>query len=119
MNSNTHLPPGALLLAQQFHPRHKLSIPDVSPVLGMSRDGLYKRIRTGTIGLRIRRDELGKQWILLSDLIIYLFPEISELPSGLPSGMPEITVEKRKRGRPPGSGHKPKALPLLQEGGAQ
>ena len=97
--SNPSLPLGAILLAQQFHPRHKLSIPDVCPVLGLSRDGLYKRIRTGTIGLRIRKDELGKQWVLLSDLISYLFPE-TESMTAMPSGMPEITVEKRKRGRP-------------------
>ncbi len=108
-------PPGALLLAQQFHPRHKLSVPDVSPVLGLSRDGFYKRLRMGKLSLRIRQDECGKKFILLSDLIAYLFPEISESMTALPSGMPEPLVEKRKRGRPPGSGNKPKDP--SQEGG--
>lgn len=99
MSSHPSLPPGALLLAQQFHPKHRLSIPDVCPVLGLSRDGLYKRIRTGTINLKIRRDELGKQWVLLSDLIAYLFPETA-MPSEMPSELTETPVEKRKRGRP-------------------
>lgn len=113
------LPPGALLLARQFYPKHRLSISDACPVLGLSRDGLYKRIRTGTINLKIRKDEFGRQWILLADLIAYLFPEIAEsaLPSGLPSGISEPPTDKRKRGRPPGAGNKPKAP--LPEGGVQ
>ena len=115
---NITFPPGAILLAQQFHPRHKLSIPDVSPVLGMSRDGLYKRIRTGKIGLKVRRDELGKQWILLSDLIAYLFPEISDSISmtAMPSEALFPSQEKRKRCRPPGSNNKPKISAPPQNG---
>lgn len=122
MNSTTgHLPPGALLLAQQFQPKHRLSITDVCPVLGLSRDGLYKRIRTGKIALRIRKDELGRQFVLLFDLIAYLFPEVSDSLTALPSGTLEPPANKRKRGRPPGSGNKPKT-PLAGgdgEGGAR
>lgn len=99
--SNHSLPQGALLLAQQFFPKHRLSVPDVCPVLGLSRDGFYKRLRTGKLNLRIRQDECGKKWILLSDLISYLYPEqiqahpVLSSPSGTTS-----TVLKRKPGRP-------------------
>ena len=112
-------PPGAILLARQFYPKHRLSISDACPVLGLSRDGLYKRIRTGTINLKIRKDEFGRQWILLADLIAYLFPEIAvTMPSGMTEPLP--TQGKRGRGRPPGSYNKPKAVPLHEdEGGAQ
>lgn len=107
---------GIQLLVRQFHPKHKLSVNDVCPVLGLSRDGFYKRIRTGKLSLKVRKDELGKLFILLSDLIDYLFPEISisESLTAMPSGIPPI--EKKKVGRPRGSKNK-KAAP--QEGGAK
>lgn len=113
------LPPGALLLAQQFQPKHKLSIQDVCPVLDLTRDGFYKRLRMGKLSLKIRNDEYGKKFILLSDLIAYLFPEIAESLTAMPSGMPEPLADKRKRGRPLGSGNKPKVSAPAQEGGAQ
>ncbi len=115
--SNHSLPQGALLLAQQFFPKHRLSVPDVCPVLGLSRDGFYKRLRMGRLNLRIRQDECGKKWILLSDLISYLYPEVAVAMTALPS---EIipSQEKKKRGRPPGSGNKPKAA-SQQKGGAR
>ena len=116
--SNHSLPQGALLLAQQFFPNHRLSVQDVCPVLGLSRDGFYKRLRMGRLNLKIGHDECGKKWILLSDLISYLYPEISESLTALPS---EIipSQEKKKRGRPPGTGNKPKVLVLAQIGGAR
>lgn len=78
-------PPGALLLAQQFQPKYKLTIQDVCPVLGLSRDGFYKRLRMGKLSLKIRNDEYGKKFILLSDLIAYLFPEIADSLTAMPS----------------------------------
>ena len=109
-NSTLPLPPGALLLAQQFQPKHRLTIQDVCPVLGLSRDGLYKRLRMGKLNLKIRNDEYGKKFILLSDLISYLFPEISDSLTAMPSGTPELPFakEKSRPGRPPGSQNKPK-----------
>ncbi len=113
------LPPGALLLAQQFQPKHKLSIQDVCPVLDLSRDGFYKRLRNGKLSLKIRKDEYGKKFILLSDLIAYLFPEVFDSLTAFPSGKTETlpTQGKRGRGRPPGAGNKPKAGSPGQEGG--
>lgn len=110
--SNHSFPHGAIFLAEQFLPRHRLSVPDVCPVLGLSRDGFYKRLRTGKLNLKIRQDECGKKWILLSDLISYLYPEISEAMTAMPSEALIPSQEKKKRGRPP----KPKA-PV--EGGAK
>lgn len=105
------LPPGAVLLAQQFLPKHKLSIQDVCPVLDLTRDGFYKRLRNGKLSLKIRKDEYGKQFILLADLIAYFFPEISDSVTALPSGTPEPPVKKEKIG--PGRPRK------SEEGGAR
>ncbi len=101
------LPPGALLLAQQFLPKHKLSIQAVCPVLDLSRDGFYKRLRNGKLDLKISKDEYGKQFVRLSDLIVYFYPEVSESLTAMPSE--PSREEKRKRGRPPGSGNKHRA----------
>ncbi len=113
-NTILPLPPGALLLAQQFQPKHKLSIQDVCPVLDLTRDGFYKRLRMGKLGLKIRNDEYGKKFILLSDLIAYLFPEIAESLTAMPSEALLTPPAKRGKGRPPGSGNKPK--PPIQGG---
>lgn len=96
---NLDLHPGAILLAHQFLPKYKLSVSDVCPVLGMSRDGLYKRIRNKNISLKISKDELGRTFILLTDLIVYLFPE-SPSPTAMPSKISQLPIKKRKRGRP-------------------
>lgn len=97
LNLDLNLPTGAILLAHQFLPKYKLSVSDVCPVLNMSRDGLYKRIRNKNISLKISKDELGRNYISLFDLISYLFPETS---TAMPSGISQLPMEKRKRGRP-------------------
>ncbi len=68
----------------------------------MSRDRVYKRIRSGRLHLRIGRDEANRPIILLEDVISYLF-QTNILPPSIPS-----LVEKRKPGRPRGSKNKPK-----------
>ncbi len=113
---SSSLPSGAQLLIQQFHPKHRLSVNDVCSVMGLSRDGFYKRLRMGKLSLKIRKDEYGKLFVLLSDLISYFYPEVEFDSSvtaitAMPSG-----IEKRKVGRPRGSKNK-KAAP--QEGGAK
>ena len=114
-NTSIALHQGAQLLIQQFHPKFRLSVNDVCPVLGLSRDGFYKRLRMGKLSLKIRKDEYGKLFVLLSDLISYFYPEIDSNSSvtaitAMPSG-----IEKRKAGRPRGSKNKTSK----QEGGAK
>ena len=95
------LPPQARLIAQQFLPKVQLGVQDVCPVLGMSRDGLYKRLKNGTISLKVNKNELGRNCISLFDLIEYLCPgAISASVTAMPSGIQQITENKRKRGRP-------------------
>lgn len=120
-NTSIALHQGAQLIIQQFHPKHRLSVNDVCPVLGLSRDGFYKRLRMGKLSLKIRKDEYGKLFVLLSDLISYFYPEVVEFDSSvtaitaMPSG-----IEKRKVGRPRGSKNKTKSAPqAVKEGGAK
>ena len=65
---------GAALLRKSFFPRQRLSITELSHVLGMSRDRVYKRINAGLLGVKITKDECGKQFARLDDVISYLYP---------------------------------------------
>lgn len=86
---------GPALLRKTFYPRHRLTITDLSKVLGMSRDRIYKRLHADKLDLKIRQDESKRPFIMLEDLIEYLYPAN---PGLSPSCHPP---EKRKGpGRP-------------------
>ncbi|MHB1756936.1 MAG: helix-turn-helix transcriptional regulator [Leptospirillum sp.] len=76
-----------------FEPRQVLKLKEASEVLGMSYPHFYRRVQAGTLGLRIRKNEIGERFVLLNDLISYLFPPTEQAPSS-----PKTT--KRKPGRP-------------------
>lgn len=104
------LPPQARIVAQQFLPRIQLGVQDVCPVLGMSRDGLYKRLKNGTISLKVNKNELGRNCISLFDLIEYLCPgAISASVTAMPSESAQVPApQEKRRGRP----RKPAPLPF-------
>ena len=77
-----------------FAPRQRLRLKESALCVGLSYSRFYRRIQDGTLGLRVRTDEIGERYVLLSDLIVYLFPE--EQPAQ-PSITPPV---KRKLGRP-------------------
>lgn len=96
---------GPELLFKQFLPKHRLTIPEIAPVLGKKKDAIWKRIREGKCDLPIRQDEHGTLYVTLPDLARYLYPDdMSFLP----------VLERRGPGRPKGSGNKPK--PPIQGG---
>jgi hypothetical protein len=103
---------GHELLFQQFQPRHKLSIQDVCPVLGIKKDALWKRIREGKCDLRIRKDEYGQNYVTLADLARYLYPD--EFESFSAPDAPPIPEKNYK----PGPGRPRKSVGNM-EGGAR
>ena len=97
--------PGPALLRKTFHPRQRLTITELSQVIGLSRDRIYKRIRAGKLDLRVQRNECGTPFVLLEDVIQYLYPSSSLSPSCHPD-QPE---NKPRRG--PGRPRKSSVLP--------
>lgn len=81
------------LLRKHFFPRQRLRITEVAPIVGLSRDRLYKRIKANRLNLKIQYDEAGLPFVTVEDLISYLYPAHPSQPS--PSSDPI-----RKRGRP-------------------
>lgn len=103
---------GTELLFKQFLPRHRLTIPEIAPLLGIKKDALWKRLREGKCDLKIRQDEHGTCYVTLTDLAKYLYPDENDM-----SFFPPLPSPHRPgRGRPRGSKNK-KAAP--QEGGAK
>ncbi len=116
---------GPEALRAYFFPRQTIQIQEAARIIGVGREALYKRQWRGDESLKIRkRPGNGRQFILLDDLISYLFPSsIPENPE-LQTTSPEnytngVAVEGKKRGRPRGSKNKPKVSSLAhaQEGG--
>lgn len=102
---------GPELLFKQFLPKHRLNVSEISPVLGIGKDALWKRIREGKCDLRLQKDEHGTIFITIQDLARYLYPDdMSFFP------FPPAQVSPG-RGRPRGAKNKPKAPSQL--GGAR
>ncbi len=58
-------------IRKMFYPRQVLTIPDVAPLLGVSKQALYKRLQGGSFPLPVRVE--GKRHrILIDDLVRYL-----------------------------------------------
>ena len=94
---------GPALLRKTFHPRQRLTITELSKVIGLSRDRIYKRIRAGKFDLRVQRNECGTPFVALDDLINYLFPDhVPSSPSLSPACHPDPVPApvKRRPGRP-------------------
>lgn len=94
--SSIHDLPGPAALRAYFFPRQRITITELSRILGLSRDRIYKRIHAGRLNLRILRDEADRPIILLEDVISYLFPDLPQNPS---FSEPSTPVKKRP-GRP-------------------
>ena len=93
---------GPALLRKTFHPRQRLTITEVSEILGLSRNQVYRRIRAGTLGLRIQRNECGIPFVRIDDLIRYLFPDLVSSDSSS-SDVEETSFSRsvpRRPGRP-------------------
>ncbi len=77
-----------------FFPRQVLRLKESAECLGMSYAHFFRRIQAGTLDLRIRKNEVGERYVLLDDLISYIFPPSEPDSSSPPS------AKKAKPGRP-------------------
>ena len=77
-----------------FFPRQVLRLNETAQCLGLSYAHFFRRHQAGTLDLKIRKNEIGERYVLLSDLISYLFPEEGS------NSKPAPPTKKAKRGRP-------------------
>lgn len=63
---------GPSLLRKYYFPPQRLHLSELLPILGMCRDRIYKRLKSGTLGLKVRTDEAGRPFVGIEDLIQYL-----------------------------------------------
>lgn len=86
---------GPQALREYFAPRQCLRLKEAATCINLSYSRFYRRIQGGTLSLRIRTDEIGERFVLLDDLIDYLFG-----PSTNPASIPPPGSAKRGPGRP-------------------
>ena len=77
-----------------FALRQILRLKEAAECLGMSYSHFFRRVQAGTLGLKIRKNEAGERYVLLDDLILYLYPPSDPALSSPPES------QKRKPGRP-------------------
>lgn len=108
---------GPEALRSYFFPRQTVQIQEAARIIGVGRESMY---RGSASGLRFSRRPCGRQFILLDDLIAYLFPssqpENPEITKTSPENCTIGVTEKKKPGRPRGSKNKPAVSPA-QRGG--
>ena len=98
---------GSDALRAHFGSRQVLKLKEAAQCIGQSYSHFYRRVQAGTLDLKIRKNEIGERFVLLDDLIFYLFSG-----SGTDSASSSPKTTKRGPGRPR------KAL-SGQEGGAR
>ena len=87
---------GPEALGAYFAPRQVLRLKEAALCLNLSYSHFYRRIQAGTLNLKIRKNEVGERYVLLADLIDYLFPP----NEGSQSSDFPMTIAKAKPGRP-------------------
>jgi hypothetical protein len=106
-----------------FFPRQTVQIQEAAIIIGRGREALYKRQWHGDTSLKISKRPGGRQFILLEDLISYLFQSSrTENPESSETSFENYTngvIGWKKRGRPHGSKNKPKLPVSGQEGGSR
>ena len=84
---------GSAALRAYFAPRQILKLKETATILGLSYSHFYRRVQAGTLNLKVRKNEIGERFVLLDDLILYLFPDVTDSAS-------PPTPAKRRPGRP-------------------
>lgn len=87
---------GPQALREYFNPRQVLRLKEAALILNYSYSHFFRRVQAGTLSLRIRKNEAGERFVLLDDLIFYLFPASeTDADSSFPT-----PARNRKPGRP-------------------
>jgi hypothetical protein len=87
--------PGPERIRMMFWPAHKVGLSQASKVINLSVSRMSRRRRAGTLSLKISQDEYGKFFVLVDDLVDYLYPSLGQAASPVP-----LPAPKRGRGRP-------------------
>jgi hypothetical protein len=87
---------GPAAIRQSFFPNQRLKINEIAPFVGLCRPQIYRRAKAGKLDLRIKYDEAGMPYVVLEDLVQYLYPS-DVVPLDSPSPPPQPSP---KRGRP-------------------
>ena len=86
---------GPAALRAHFRTRQRLLLREAAEIVNLSYSRFFRRDREGTLGLRIRTDAIGERYVLLDDLILYIFP-----PTDQPDTHSLHPFQKRGPGRP-------------------
>ena len=65
---------GPSRIRAMFSPAHRVSLHQAGKPIGLSYSRLYRRVKEGTISLKVQKDELGRMFISIEDLVSYLYP---------------------------------------------
>ena len=85
---------GPSRIRAMFSPAHRVSLHQAGKPIGLSYSRLYRRVKEGTISLKVQKDELGRMFISIEDLVSYLYPaKDAPLSSDDP---PKKSKEKQK-----------------------
>ena len=111
---------GPEALRAYFFPRQTVQIQEAARIIGVGREAMY---RGSVDGLRFSRRPSGRQFILLDDLIFFVFPsnppESPEIPGSSSESYTNGVTEGKKPGRPRGSKNKTKVPAPFHPGGAR
>ncbi len=80
-------------LRAYFAPRQVLRLKESAECLGMSYSHFFRRVQSGTLDLKIRKNEVGERFVLLDDLIQYLYPDDTSTEH-------QSEAKRKKVGRP-------------------
>lgn len=80
-------------LRAYFAPRQVLRLKEAALCLNLSYSHFFRRIQAGTLNLKIRENEVGERFVLIDDLISYIFPPTEQATYSPP-------IVKKKLGRP-------------------
>jgi hypothetical protein len=89
--------PGPQAIRKMVFPCQRLQLQDAARILGCSYLTIYRRSIRGNLGFDVRVDpETGHRYVLVDDLIQYIFPA----DSGGETRLVIPPAGKKKRGRP-------------------
>lgn len=88
---------GPAALRAHFFPRQRVSIKEAGKIIGVGYHQLWKLSKTGRLKLRIRTCDAGRSYVLLDDLIEYIF---SPSKTDAISSTTKTEDQKKKSGRP-------------------
>lgn len=95
-NPSTVTPPGLSgpdALRAYFAPRQRLRLKEAALCLNYSYSHFFRRVQAGTLNLQIRKNEVGERYVLIDDLVTYIYPPSEQATSSSPP-------KKAKAGRP-------------------